>query len=80
MHFHYKAMPQQKNPVPGGHEIKNFGRPFLGHHYTLSLADLWLGVQKKILKEIIKHFHSMTIGYDLAQEPLPLRAINLQFW
>ena len=36
MHFHYMtymATPLHKNPCPGGHEIYNFGRPFLGHHY-----------------------------------------------
>ena len=44
----------------GGHEIYNFGRPFLGHHYyTLSLSDLCLGVEKTIVKEIM-HFHYMT--------------------
>ena len=43
-----------------GHEIYNFGRPFLGHHnYILSLSDLCLGVEKKIFKEIM-HFHNMT--------------------
>ena len=33
MHFHYMtstAMPQHMNPYPVGHEIYNFGRPFLG--------------------------------------------------
>ena len=45
---------------PGGHEIYNFGRPFLCHHnYILSLSDLCLGVEKKIFKEIM-HFHNMT--------------------
>ena len=34
---------------PGGHEIYNFGRPFLGHHYyILSLSDLYLGVEKNV--------------------------------
>ena len=29
------------NPLPGGHEIYNFGRPFLGLHcYIFSLSDL----------------------------------------
>ena len=35
MHFYYDlyghALAQE--PLPGGHEINNFGRPFLGHHY-----------------------------------------------
>ena len=42
------------------YEIYNFGTPFLGHHYyTLSLFDLCLGVEKKIVKEIMQ-FHYMT--------------------
>ena len=49
-----------QEPCPGGHEIYNFGRPFLCHHnYILSLSDLCLGVEKKIFKEIM-HFHYMT--------------------
>ena len=60
LHFHYIAMPQHKNPCPGGHEIYNFGRIFLGHHYyTLSLSDLCHGVEEKIFKET-KPFHYMT--------------------
>ena len=51
------AMPQHKNPCLGGHEIYNFGRPFLGHHYyILSLFDVCLGEEKKIFKEIM-HFY-----------------------
>ena len=47
------ATPLQKNPCPGGHEIYNFGRPFLGHHYyLLGLSDLCLGVEKKIFKDV----------------------------
>ena len=42
-------MPFNKNPSPVGHEIYNFGRPFLGHHNDiLSLSDLCQGVKKKI--------------------------------
>ena len=42
------------------YEIYNFGTPFLCHHYyTLSLFDLCLGVEKKIVKEIMQ-FHYMT--------------------
>ena len=49
-----------KNPCPRGHESYNFGWPFLGHHdYILSLSDICMGVEKKILKEIM-HFHYMT--------------------
>ena len=42
------------------YEIYNFGTPFLGHHYyTLTLFDLCLGVDKKIVKETMQ-FHYMT--------------------
>ena len=63
MQFHYMtymALPLHKNPCPRGHEIYNFDRPFLGHHYyILGLSDLCLGVEKKIFKEIM-HFYYMT--------------------
>ena len=29
------ATPLQKNPYTGGHEICNFGSPFIGHHYCI---------------------------------------------
>ena len=58
MHFHhttYMATPLHKNPCPGGHEIYNFGRPFLVHHYyIIGLSDLYLS-EEKIFKEIM-HF------------------------
>ena len=47
------ATPYDKNPWPGGHEIYNFGWSYLGHHYLvfmLSLTDLCLGVEEKIVK------------------------------
>ena len=60
MYFHYMtymATPWRKNLCPVGHEIDNFDRPFLGHHYDiLSLSDLCLEVEKKIIIEII-HFY-----------------------
>ena len=64
MQFHYMtymATPEHKNPCPRGHEMYNFGRAFLVHHYyiVIGLSDLCLGVEKKIFKEII-HFYSMT--------------------
>ena len=31
----YMATSKHKNPCPGGHEIYNFGRPFLCHHYYI---------------------------------------------
>ena len=62
IHFLYDlyghALAQE--PLPGGHEIYNFGRPFLGHHYyKLSMSDLCLRVEKKTFEEIL-HFHNMT--------------------
>ena len=49
-----------QEPLPWGHEIYNFGRPFLCHHrYILALSDICLKKEKKILKEIM-HFHYMT--------------------
>ena len=48
------ATPQHKTPYPGVHEIYNFGRPFLGHHYFIhSLSDLCLEVEKIFKKYII---------------------------
>ena len=72
MHIHYNDL--YGHALTCGQEIYNFGRSFLGHHYyTLSLSDLKLGAEKKILKEI-KHSYYMTYliyGDALAQEPLP---------
>ena len=56
--------------MPRGHEINNFGRPFLGHHYyyILSLSDLCSGVEKIFLKPFSLHdLH----GHTLSQESLP---------
>ena len=62
LHFHYMtymAMPLHKNPCPRGHEIYNYDRPFLSHHYyILALSHLCLGIEKKIVKEIMQ-FHNM---------------------
>ena len=42
-----------QDPCPGGHEIYNFGRPLLGHHYyILSVSNLFMGVEKNICREI----------------------------
>ena len=66
----YMATPKHKNPYPDGHEIYNFGRPFLGHHnYIHSLSDLCLGVKKMIF--IGNNAFSLFNLYGLAQEPLP---------
>ena len=48
----YMATPQLKKPCPKGHDINNFGRPFLGHYYhILSLSDLCQVVEKRVLKK-----------------------------
>ena len=52
MHFQYvtygHALAQE--PCPGGHEIYNFGKPLLCHHYyKLSLTEPCLGVEKNIV-------------------------------
>ena len=71
------ATPLHKNPgpCPGVHDIYNFGKPFLGHHYyILGLSDLCLGVEKRIFKEINSNnaFSLYDLcGHGLAQEPLP---------
>ena len=40
MHFQYMtymATPYLENPCPLGHEIYNFGIPFLGHQYYIHI-------------------------------------------
>ena len=60
-------MPKHKNPCPGGYEIYNLRRPFLGHQkYILHLSEPCPGVEEKIFKEIM-HFHNMT--YDIWPRP-----------
>ena len=55
MHFHYMtymASLLHKNPCLGGHEIYNFGRPFLCHqYYTLSLYGPCQWEEKKVFKK-----------------------------
>ena len=66
------ATPYHKNPSPGGHEIYNFGTPFLGHHYyILNLSDLCVGVKKKTLKRNYAFSLHDLYGHALAQEPVP---------
>ena len=61
IHIHYNDL----------YEIYNLDKSFLSHHYyTLSLFDLCLGVEKKIVKEIMQ-FHHDLYDHALAQEPLP---------
>ena len=45
------ATPNIRTLSPRGHEIYNFGRPFLGHHnFILSVAYQCLAVEKNIFK------------------------------
>ena len=56
--MNYMAMSWDKNPCLGGYEICNFVRTILGHYinYILGLSDPFLGVKKKILREIHKFY------------------------
>ena len=75
MQFHYMTYMttlQHKNPCPWGHEIYNFGRPFLGHHYyILCLSDQCLGVEKKILKEIMQFCYMTYMATPPHKNPCP---------
>ena len=62
MQFHLMTVvttPEHMNLYPGGHDICNFGKPLLGHHYNLlSLTELCAKLEK-IFKRIM-HFYLMT--------------------
>ena len=59
--------PYHKNPCPRSHDKKILARPFLGHHnYTLSLSDLHLSVDRKIIKK-----NNAFSLYDLNGHALP---------
>ena len=59
--------------VRGVLKLKNFGRPFLGHHYFIhSFSYLCLGVETIIIKEIM-HFHHKGLGLqDLSTDKVQL--------
>ena len=70
---------QAHKPLPQGHEIYNFGRTFLGHHYYfLSLSDLCLGVEKKFFKGIMHFHYKIYMATPWQKNPCP-GAKNLQF-
>ena len=41
MTYMYIVTLYHKNPCPGGHEMYNFGRPFLDHHAILYAQFVW---------------------------------------
>ena len=43
--------PNHRNPCPRGHEIFNFGRGFLAHHYYIFSLSARCTLVKKIFKE-----------------------------
>ena len=67
--------PHHRNPCTRGHEIYNFGRGFLAHHYYIfSLSARCTGV-KKIFKQI-QQFYTF---YPQITSPLGGGSWNLQF-
>ena len=63
---------QHTKPCPGGHEIYNFGTLFLGHHnYKLRLPVLCLGVEWRILKEIM-HVHYIYVTWSRSCTRIPV--------
>ena len=62
LYFYCMAMPQHKKPCPGIMKFTILVDSSFCHLYfihVLSLSDLCLGVEKKILEEIM-HFHNVT--------------------
>ena len=67
------VMTNTETPAPGVHESYNFGRPFYGHHYCIpSLSYLCLGLNNKILKEIMHFHYNALYGHAPAKERLLL--------
>ena len=55
---------------PGGHEINNFGKSFLCHHYyTLGLSESWPGVEMMI-------FFKKYINFTFLTPNLPLFGVR----
>ena len=69
MHFHNGYT---QEPLPWGHEIYTFGRTSIAHHFyiTLTLSDLCLGVEEKVLKKKDAFSLYTLYGHVLAQGPL----------
>ena len=67
---------------PRGHEIQNFGRPFLSHHYNiLDFSDPCLGVAIKKIFRKIHQFYTFypTVLFPLIRFPYPTDA-KYQIW
>ena len=65
------ATPKYKKLCPSGHEIHNFGKPFLSHHYfTLSLSEPCPRVENKYI-----HFTFFTPKLP----PIGIRVVQLLF-
>ena len=70
------ATSHHRNPCPRGHEIYNFGRGFLAHHYYIfSLYARCTGVKSKIFLKI-QQFYTF---YPKITYPLDGGSWNLQF-
>ena len=64
MHFHYMT-------CPGGHEIYNFGRPFLGFHCYIHILSEPCPRVENIFKQIM-HFYYMTcMAMPQQKKPCP---------
>ena len=63
--FYLYGLAQHKNPYPGGHEIYNFGTPFLGHqYYLLSLYELFVWTMPRSREEdFLKKYINLTLLY-----------------
>ena len=62
---------QAQESLTRGHEIYKFRRTTLGHHYyILSLSDLYIVVEKKIIKNIMQLSLYDLHDHALAQEHL----------
>ena len=72
-HLSIWPSPSTRTTAPGDFQIYKFGRPFVDHlYYTLRLADLCLGVDKKIFITNDAFSLYALYGHSIAQEPLLL--------
>ena len=77
----YMVTPQHENPCPGGHEIYNFGEPFLDHYcYIFSLSGLCPRLEKNIFLK--NNTFSLYDLYDRApaQEPPTPGVMKFTIW